>query len=112
MSAFIPVNTAYLKSTTGKFTAGGTPLWGEKVKVGISIVRLANQVGQTSVRADRSGTKSYADEEVSKGRVLLHPRHKPQKGDILIIHGAEYVIEGIREVYAMDGRIDHYQVEL
>lgn len=112
MSAFIPVNTAYLQTTTGRFTAGGAPLMAEKVRVGISIVRLANQVGQTSVRADRSGSKSYADEEVFKGRILMHPRHKPQEGDVLTIHGVEYTIEGVREVFAMDGRIDHYQVEL
>lgn len=112
MSAFIPTTFAYLKSVTGEFTAGGEQLWSKPVRVGVSIVRWENRVSQTSVRADRSGTKSYADEEVPKGRVLIHPRHIPKEGDILIFSNQEFVIESVREVYAMDGKLDHYQVDL
>lgn len=112
MTAFIPVSTAKLIKASDGFSVTGDRLFAPAVKVGISIVRLATNVTQTSVRADKSGTKSYADEQTEKGRVLMHPRHVPAEGDLIEIDGDTYEITGVRKVYAMSGKIDHYQVEL
>ena len=112
MTPFIPVNTAKLIKSSAGFSVTGDRLFELPVKVGISIIRLATSVSQTSVRADKSGTKSYADEQLEKGRVLMHPRHTPKEGDKLEIRGVEYEITGVRPVFSMDGKIDHYQVEL
>jgi len=64
------------------------------------------------VRADKSGSKSYADEQVEKGRLLVHPRHTIAEDDEVEILGKRYVVTGVRPVFAMDGTIDHIQVEL
>lgn len=111
-TSFIPVNTARLIKASVGFTVTGERAFEPAVRVGISIVRLATAVSQTSVRADKSGTKSYADEQLEKGRVLMHPRHKPSEGDQIEIFGEVYEITGVRKVMAMDGNLDHYQVEL
>lgn len=111
-TSFIPVNTAKLIKASAGFTVTGERRYEEPVRVGISIVRLATSVSQTSVRADKSGTKSYADEQLEKGRVLMHPRHTPKEGDIIEIFGDRFEITGVRKVFAMNGILDHYQVEL
>lgn len=112
MTPFIPVNTAKLIRSSNGFTVTGDRTFELPIKVGISIVRLATSVSQTSVRADKSGTKSYADEQLEKGRVLMHPRFQPKEGDKIEIFGDEYEITGVRKVFSMDGKLDHYQVEL
>lgn len=112
MTLFIPVNKALLHKTSDDFSVTGERLFQQPVQIGISIVRLATNVTPTSVRADRSGTKSYADEQLEKGRLLVHPRHKVAEGDRVEILGELYEITGVRPVFGMDGKIDHYQVEL
>lgn len=112
MTAFIPVNTAKLHKSSDGFSVTGDRLFEKPIQIGVSIVRLATNVTQTSVRADRSGTKSYADEMLEKGRVLVHPKHKVAEGDRIEILGELYEISGVRPVFSMDGKIDHYQVEL
>ena len=42
----------------------------------------------------------------------MHPRHTPKEGDIIEILGDRFEITGVRKVFAMDGNLDHYQVEL
>lgn len=112
MTAFIPVNKAKLHKTSDGFSVTGERLFLPPVDIGLSIVRLTTSVTQTSVRADKSGTKSYADEVLEKGRVLVHPKHKVAEGDQIEIAGERYEISGVRPVYGMDGKLDHFQVEL
>ena len=112
MTVFIPVSKAKLIRASGEYDESGNRTWLPAIDVGISIVRLATNVDPTSVRADRSGTKSYADEQLEKGRVLMHPRVKPEEDDLLEISGDQFKITGVRKVFAMDGVLDHYQVEL
>lgn len=112
MSAFIPVNKGKLYKARNEYTVTGQRAFSQPVEVGLSVIRLASSVSPTSVRADKSGTKSYADEELFKGRVLIHPRVKPKEGDVLEVFGEKYLIEGVRDVRDMSGRLDHYQVEL
>jgi hypothetical protein len=112
MSAFIPTTIGYIKRASEDFTVTGDRLFGPKVKVGLSIVRVTDGVQQTSVRADKSGTKSFADENVEQGRALIHPSFVPQNNDLLTVGADEYEVKGVRPVYDMYGQIDHYQVEL
>lgn len=113
MSAFIPTAVGYLKAAGSDFTSTGDRIYGKKVKIGLSIIRVTDDVQPTSVRADTSGSKSFADENVEQGRALVHPRIKPKVNDILIDPiGDEYEIKGVRPVWDMHGKVDHYQCEL
>lgn len=112
MSAFIPTTVGYLRSASEDFTVTGDRLFGEPVKVGLSVIRVTDDVQPTSVRADTSGSKSFADENVERGRCLMHPRVKPKNNDLLVIAGDEHRIDGVRPVFDMFGKVDHYQVEL
>lgn len=113
MTAFIPVNSAILiRRISGEFTVDGQPKFAPGVKVGISVVRLVKSISPTSVRADKSGTKSYADEQLEKGRLLVHPRVEPREGDQVEFAGHTWSISSARPVYAMTGKVDHYEVDL
>lgn len=112
MSAFIPVNKGKLYKARDEYTVTGLRAFSQPVDIGLSVIRLAGSVTPTSVRADKSGTKGYADEELFKGRVLVHPRVKPKEGDLLEVFGEKYRVEGVRDVRDMAGKLDHYQVEL
>lgn len=112
MSAFIPTITAVLRAATMQFTASGTRQYADPVAVGISIVRVLNLSAPTSVRADTSGTKSFADESIIKGRALIYPCFKPKIDDLLFVGEEAYEIKGVRAVYDMNGGIDHWEAEL
>lgn len=112
MTAFMPTNIGYLKVALDDFTVTGDRAYMPPVKVGLSIVRVTDQVQTTSVRADSSGTKSFADENVEQGRALIHPRIQPKVNDLLIVGSDSYEIKGVRPVFDMHGNLDHYQTEL
>lgn len=112
MSAFIPTTVGYLRSAGEDFTATGDRIYGNPVKIGLSVIRVTDDVQPTSVRADTSGSKSFADENVEQGRALVHPRVKPKVNDLIVIGGDEHEVKGVRPVYDMYGKVDHYQVEL
>ncbi len=108
----MPTTDGYLISASNNFTVTGERAYSEPVKIGLSVIRVTNDIQKTSVRADVSGTKSFADESVEQGRALVHPRVKPKVDDLLIINDDKYEIKGVRPLYDMYGGVDHYQVEL
>jgi hypothetical protein len=112
MSAFIPTTVGWLQAAGVDFTVTGDRLYSEPVKVGLSVIRVTDDVQPTSVRADTSGSKSFADEEVEQGRCLMHPRIRPKINDLLTIGDDKHEVKGVRPVYDMYGKVDHYQVEL
>lgn len=112
MSAFIPTTIGYILRAGDDFTVTGKRTYGDPVKVGLSIVRVTDNVQPTSVRADTSGSKSFADENVEQGRALVHPKYKPKVDDLLVVAEDRYEVKGCRPVYDMFGGVDHYQVEL
>lgn len=112
MSAFIPTIQARLRARTMQFTASGARQYADPVPVGISIVRVLNLSEPTSVRADTSGTKSFADESIIKGRALIYPCVKPKIDDILLVGDESYELKGVRAVYDMYGQVDHWEAEL
>lgn len=112
MSAFYPTQIAKLHRAASEFSASGTRVFAPPILVGISVVTMRQATDQTSVRADKSGTKSYADETIKAGRLLVHPRTVPAGDDLIEVGGVKYRIDGVRPVFDMQGRLDHYQVEL
>lgn len=112
MSAFIPTIKAKLKRASNAFTASGSRQYDPAIPVGISIVRVLNLSVPTSVRADTSGTKSFADESTIKGRALIHPCVTPKIDDLLEVGLQTFELKGVRAVYGMAGDIDHWEADL
>lgn len=112
MSAFIPTTVGYILRRSDDFSVTGERTYGAPVKVGVSIVKVTDNAQATSVRADTSGSKSFADENVEQGRALFHPRVIPKINDILVVGQQRLEIFGVRPIFDMYGGIDHYQTEL
>lgn len=112
MSAFIPTLKGKLIKAADEFTVSGSRLFAAPIPIGLSVVTLKTSVGHTSVRSDTSGSQSYADQEVEAGRVLIHPKVTPGEDDLVEINGQTFRISGVQPRYTLNGKIDHYQVEL
>lgn len=112
MSAFIPTTNGYLRRASEQFTASGLRSYSDPIPVGLSVIKVSQSIDQTSVRADKSGTKSFADESLGQGRALLEIYAVPKPDDLLQIGAVTFEIAGVRPVYDMYGEVDHYQVEL
>lgn len=112
MSAFIPTIRATLRAATLQFTASGSRQYADPVPVGISIIRSLVMSQPTSVRADTSGSKSFADEKIIKGRAMIYPCVRPRENDLLFTDIESYEIVGVNPVYDMAGNVDHWIAEL
>lgn len=110
-SNFRPNIKAFVKRSLG-YDESGKRVYEEPVKIGISIVNLKSQSRATSIRADKSGTKSRADESVSQGRVLVSAETEVRVGDLLIINHEEWEVNSKTPRFDQVGRIHHYQVDL
>ena len=85
---------------------------GEAVSIGFTPVRLESVVQPTSIRTDKSGSKSSADETVFLGRILIAPDVVPSEDDIIDLYGKQYRIESVFPRYELQGMLHHYQVDL
>lgn len=110
-STFRPIASALHRSVTG-FDATGRPILDDGRKVGFSPIKIDHSVRQTSIRTDKSASKSRADEDVVDARLLVEPRAQLALGDILEFNGAQYRVVTIFPRYDMSGIVDHYQVDL
>jgi hypothetical protein len=112
MSAFIPTQVGYLMRSGDSFTVTGSPQYGQKERFGVSMIRVEDNSQPTSVRADTSGSKSFADENIEVARMLMVPQAKPKINDLFEFMGDTYEVQTVKPVYSMYGGLDHYQVDM
>lgn len=82
------------------------------VRIGVATVRLNSGRQQTSIRTDKSGTQSRAEEVVYDARILIEPDATFSFGDKIDLFGLTYKVEVIFPRYEMTGILHHYQVDL
>ncbi|WP_374335523.1 hypothetical protein [Methyloversatilis sp.] len=90
----------------------GQASWGLYRASKCSVIKLKTSVGNTTVRADSSGTRGHADERILDAVLLFLPSDMVRMGDEVTVGGivGEVIsIEGIFDIY---GKIDHYRVGL
>lgn len=90
----------------------GRPTFSDRVKIGLSVVNLGTDIESTSIRADKSASKSRAQEQIRTGRILVEPKASVSMGDMLELMGEKWKID--RKVIRLDqaGRIHHFQVDI
>lgn len=89
----------------------GRPKLSAGIPIGLAPVTLERKLQQTSIRTDKSGSKSHAEEETTNGRFLLEPIVEPQEGDVLVFEGRSYRLIVVFPQHDMLGTINHYQVD-
>lgn len=75
---------------------------------GIVMLRASDQ--QTTVRADSSASRGFADEDVAQGKLLFSPASGIREDDIVEVAGMTVQVKTIHPRYAIAGRLDHYEV--
>lgn len=66
----------------------------------------------SSIRADKSASKTRADEVVGAVRLLVEADWPIGLGDQIIYAGQPYRVIGCHPRFDMDGQMNHLQVEL
>lgn len=109
---FIPNNSGSLHrwSGTDKY---GEPSFATAVTVKCGVVRLVMSDDRTSVRTDKSASRSSAEETVAQNSKILFPSNVlPVKGDKFVIHGFSLRIVSIEPRVSIAGAVDHYECKL
>lgn len=109
---FIPNRIAYLRRKSKNADMYGQHTYGQKEAVHYALVRYNTSIEDSTVRADSSATRGNVKEFHSTGRVLLHKKHNPAFGDLIIVEGKVFEIKGIEPRFNILGILDHWQVEL
>lgn len=101
-----------LRYTVGKYTVTGEAVLGEPEEFAFSPVYLEMSTGKTSIRTDKSGTQSRAEEELFDGRILIAPDVTLDFDDIVEFKDKKFRVVRIHPRYEMNHELHHYQVDL
>lgn len=103
--------TALLYPIPG-YDVQGKSVLGEPEKIGIAPIRMESSLQQTTIRTDKSGSKNRATENIFQGRILVHPKHTIEQGQVVEIYGALYRVDSVWPRLEMNGVLHHWQVDL
>ena len=113
---FEGIKTGELFTKGESYSSTGSPIFSLAGEIRYTPIRLESMLERTSIRADKSGSKSRAEELTFKGRILVEPTETSKKmsnGSILKVLDDEYRIMDINPLFsAMDGDLHHYMVDL
>lgn len=82
---------------------------GDPVIVGCSIVNLKVFLEKSSVRADSSGSRGSAQEQIADGVLLFLPSAKVGIDDQILLNGWKLRVIGLEPRFSLAGVLDHYE---
>ena len=88
----------------------GQPVLSNPVKTTCAVLKFETTRAKTTVRADASGTRGHADEEIADIEILLGKNVKVELGDVLKIQGFESRVTRVRLRFDVMSRLDHIEV--
>lgn len=98
------------------YTSTGDPIFGALGKFRFTPITSKTQSEETSIRTDKSGSKSRADEGVAYFRIQIEPSKIGKSikiGDRVDLLGASYKVASITPVFnIMDAIADHILADL
>jgi len=90
----------------------GKPTYGDPIEnIPCSIVRMKGTLRQTSVRADRSGSRARAMETTDDVRLLIDREYPVSLGDKITLKDRVLKVEDSQARYDLFDRLDHHQVD-
>jgi hypothetical protein len=106
---FIPNLDCWIRKVTG-YNADGEEILAPKVLERCAIVRYRKELFHTTVRADSSATRGYADENRADIIVLLQPDTQGKIGDQLELQGMKVRIVSSFPRHNHAGVLEHNEV--
>lgn len=89
----------------------GVETWSETKNERCAIVRLRRDAQHTTVRADASGTRGYADEYAASTKILVMADTVIEIGDQITVEGVVLKVSSKFPRHAVTGRLDHYEIQ-
>lgn len=108
---FIPKHQGTLY-TGVSYTDTGDELPANPVRMRFSVVRIRTATRDTSIRTDKSGSQSRAEETFYDGRILVYPDITPENDQVVSVLGVTYRINEVQPKFDALGNLNHYQVDL
>lgn len=102
--------TALLHSKAAKRDVFGKEAFAAAVPLRLSIVKLADSVEQSSVRADSSASRGAAQETTAQALFLVPPNTGARKGDVVELLGFLIEITGTHVRLNTRGAVDHVEL--
>lgn len=109
---FVPNVACTIVSMDSPTDLYGQPTEQARVNTMCGVVRLEIGILKTSVRADSSASRGQAIERVAQSRLLFEPATKIKPNDRVIVNGFTLEVESIYPRHAIQGELDHWQVDL
>lgn len=109
MSSVRPQNLCQVRKKSGRDIYGQSTL-AAPVTERCAIVKSRLESQHTTVRADASASRAYADEFVSQNKILLMPSTRAEIDDRLDVAGVSLRIKTKFPRFDVWGRLDHYEV--
>lgn len=103
------LNLSYKKRTGTNVY--GVETWSETKNEPCAIVRLRLTAQHSTVRADASGTRGYAEEFAASTKILVMADTAIEIGDQITIQGVTLKVTSKFPRHAVTGRLDHYEVQ-
>lgn len=92
------------------YNENGEPLFGAGRPEQCATVRFTHEITHTSVRADATATRAYADDFAATTKILLTPETSARIGDKLQVLGLELRITSLFPRHSVWGHLDHFEV--
>lgn len=89
----------------------GAELLGTPISALCGVVKIQGRTDKTSVRADSSATRGYAEEVTVAARLLFAPGVQISKGDKVDVLGMSIRVIEVMPRINLYGRLDHNQVD-
>ena len=110
-SSFRPLHTGYLSKPTG-YDSKGNAVYGVETPARFSIVKYKQVVEPTSIRTDKSGSKSRAEEQTYDIQLMVDPKVKISANGRYRVFNNTYRVIKVFPRYDMAGMLHHHQVDL
>lgn len=107
---FIPNMSCTISKRTGH-DSWGKPTYSSPAPAQCAIIKLTEAREKTSVRTDSSASRGNAEEIKSDARLLFTASTVISKSDIVTILGFRVSVTSVFPRIAVDGRLDHWQID-
>lgn len=104
-------NVPVLIERLGNYDIYGQPTLTTVVNTCCSLVKLEQAIEPTPIRADSSGSSSFANETRLKIRILVSPDTNIKLGDKFTVLGDSFETKVILKRTNLSGCVDHFQVD-
>lgn len=110
MKTFLPLPHRCVITRPAGTNVFGEPLYSKGVPQACHVLRAVDKIADTTVRADSSGSRGHAEENLADLWMLIRPTIKIATNDMVDVQGMKFRIVSIQQRNTVFGEFDHFEV--